>query len=56
MRGAIMPSLNFFVSFFFQEKKERQQLAVRNPTKNTYELNSIGHQYTPSKISKITLY
>jgi hypothetical protein len=40
MRGAIMPCLNFFVSFFFQEKKERQPLAVSKHTCNTLEAYS----------------
>jgi hypothetical protein len=33
-RGAIVFALNFFVSFFFQEKKERQELAVSKHTYN----------------------
>jgi len=33
-----MPCLNFFVSFFFQEKKERQELTE---SKNTYHIQAL---------------
>jgi hypothetical protein len=42
-RGAIGFALNFFVSFFFQEKKERQELAVSKYIQNTLEVYSTSN-------------
>jgi hypothetical protein len=42
-RGAIGFALNFFVSFFFQEKKERQELAVSKYIHNTLEVYSTSN-------------
>ncbi len=40
-RGAIGFALNFFVAFFFQEKKARQELSVSRYIYNTLDVYSI---------------
>jgi len=50
-RGAIVFAFNFFVSFFFQEKKERQELAISN---HPYTYNQISIQHPLNTLILVT--
>jgi len=48
-----MPCLNFFVSFFFQEKKEKEKTETSLNAKKLFKLNGLSPKNNPAVLALI---